>query len=102
MCTPGGRPLMYPGIARLVKELVARRKYVYLCTNAILLKEKLEAGLFTPPKYFSFSVPPDGLHEEDDEAGWRGRGFVPGGGGVQGRRPPGLPRPPHPTPFAPG
>ena len=40
---PGGEPLMYPDIGRLVKELVARRKYVYLCTNAILLKEKLEA-----------------------------------------------------------
>src|SRR5687768_1496500 len=39
---PGGEPLMYPDIARLVRELVARRKYVYLCTNAILLKEKLE------------------------------------------------------------
>ena len=53
---PGGEPLMYPDIGRLVKELVARRKYVYLCTNAILLKEKLEAGLFTPSKYLSFSV----------------------------------------------
>src|ERR1051326_2094693 len=37
---PGGEPLMYPDISRLVKELVARKKYVYLCTNAILLKEK--------------------------------------------------------------
>src|SRR5712691_6226553 len=38
---PGGEPLMYPLIDRLVAELVARKKYVYLCTNAILLKEKL-------------------------------------------------------------
>src|ERR1700675_3658734 len=30
---PGGEPLMYPDIARLVRELVARKKYVYLCTN---------------------------------------------------------------------
>jgi len=65
---PGGEPLMYPDIGRLVEELVARHKYVYLCTNAILLKEKLEAGLFTPSKYFSFSVHLDGLHEEHDEA----------------------------------
>src|SRR3989442_528775 len=49
-------------------ELVARRKYVYLCTNAILLKEKLEEGLFTPSKYLSFSVHMDGLREEHDEA----------------------------------
>src|SRR5712664_4764595 len=45
---PGGEPLMYPDIGRLVQELVARKKYVYLCTNAILLKEKLDAGVFAP------------------------------------------------------
>jgi hopanoid biosynthesis associated radical SAM protein HpnH len=65
---PGGEPLMYPEIDRLVRELVARRKYVYLCTNAILLREKLEAGLFTPSRYLSFSVHMDGLREEHDEA----------------------------------
>ncbi|HYE94381.1 MAG TPA: adenosyl-hopene transferase HpnH [Terriglobales bacterium] len=65
---PGGEPLMYPDISRLVKELVARKKYVYLCTNAILLKEKLEAGWFTPSKYLSFSVHMDGPREEHDEA----------------------------------
>jgi hopanoid biosynthesis associated radical SAM protein HpnH len=65
---PGGEPLMYPDIGRLVETLVERRKYVYLCTNAILLREKLEAGLFTPSKYLSFSVHMDGLREEHDEA----------------------------------
>src|SRR5438034_2432748 len=65
---PGGEPLMYPDIARLVRELVARKKYVYLCTNAILLKEKLEEGLFTPSTYLSFSVHMDGLRAEHDEA----------------------------------
>ena len=65
---PGGEPLMYPDIGRLAEALVAHRKYVYLCTNAILLKEKLEAGLFTPSKYFSFSVHLDGLRAEHDEA----------------------------------
>jgi hopanoid biosynthesis associated radical SAM protein HpnH len=65
---PGGEPLMYPDISRLVKELVARKKYVYLCTNAILLKEKLDAGWFTPSKYLSFSVHMDGPREEHDEA----------------------------------
>ena len=63
---PGGEPLMYPDIDRLVTELVKRKKYVYLCTNAILLKEKLD--LFTPSKYLSFSVHMDGLREEHDEA----------------------------------
>ena len=58
---PGGEPLMYPEIGRLVRELVARRKYVYLCTNAILLKQRLQEGVFTPSKYLSFSVHMDGL-----------------------------------------
>lgn len=63
---PGGEPLMYPGIERLVAELVKRKKYIYLCTNAILLKEKLD--LFTPSKYLSFSVHMDGLKPDHDEA----------------------------------
>jgi hopanoid biosynthesis associated radical SAM protein HpnH len=63
---PGGEPLMYPDIDRLVGALVERKKYVYLCTNAILLKEKLH--LFRPSKYLSFSVHMDGLREEHDEA----------------------------------
>jgi hopanoid biosynthesis associated radical SAM protein HpnH len=65
---PGGEPLMYPEIGRLVEELVSRRKYVYLCTNGLLLKERLEAGVFAPSKYLSFSVHMDGLREEHDEA----------------------------------
>jgi hopanoid biosynthesis associated radical SAM protein HpnH len=65
---PGGEPLMYPEIGRLVEELVARRKYVYLCTNALLLEEKVVAGVFTPSKYLSFSVHMDGLREDHDAA----------------------------------
>ncbi len=63
---PGGEPLMYPEIGELVTALVARKKYVYLCTNAILLKEKMD--LFSPSKFLSFSVHMDGLREEHDEA----------------------------------
>ena len=65
---PGGEPLMYPDIGRLVRELVQRKKYVYLCTNAILLKQRLEEGVFAPSKYLSFSVHMDGLREEHDDA----------------------------------
>jgi hopanoid biosynthesis associated radical SAM protein HpnH len=65
---PGGEPLMYPEIGPLVKALVARRKYVYLCTNALLLEEKLAEGLFEPSRYLSFSVHMDGPREEHDEA----------------------------------
>ena len=63
---PGGEPLMYPEIDRLVAELVRRKKYIYLCTNAILLKEKLD--LFTPSKYLTFSVHMDGLREDHDDS----------------------------------
>src|SRR2546430_13473815 len=37
---PGGEPLMHPQIEKIVEGLVARKKYIYLCTNALLLKEK--------------------------------------------------------------
>jgi hopanoid biosynthesis associated radical SAM protein HpnH len=63
---PGGEPLLYPDIQPLVEALVARRKYVYLCTNAILLQDRL--ALFRPSRYLSFSVHMDGPREEHDEA----------------------------------
>ena len=65
---PGGEPLLHPEIREIVEGLVKRRKYVYLCSNAILLKEKLEAGWFTPSKYLSFSIHLDGLEEHHDFA----------------------------------
>jgi hopanoid biosynthesis associated radical SAM protein HpnH len=63
---PGGEPLLHPQIDEIVRGLVARRKYVYLCTNAILLEKHLHR--FSPSKYLSFSVHLDGLQEEHDEA----------------------------------
>lgn len=63
---PGGEPLMHPGIDALVRELVKRRKYIYLCTNAILLREKID--LFTPSKYLTFSIHMDGQEEHHDFA----------------------------------
>ncbi len=65
---PGGEPLLYPMIGELVDKLVVRKKYIYLCTNALVLKEKLEQGVFTPSKYLSFSVHMDGLRKEHDES----------------------------------
>src|ERR1700741_2299432 len=63
---PGGEPLMHPQIGEIVEGLVARKKYIYLCTNALLLKEKLDQ--FKPSKYLSFSVHMDGEREEHDFA----------------------------------
>lgn len=63
---PGGEPLMHPQIDEIVAGLVKRRKYVYLCTNALLLQQKLD--LFTPSKYLTFSVHMDGTQEHHDFA----------------------------------
>ena len=63
---PGGEPLMHPEIDVLVRELVARGKYIYLCTNGLLLKEKLH--LFEPSKQLSFSVHMDGLEADHDNS----------------------------------
>ncbi|MCC6679415.1 MAG: adenosyl-hopene transferase HpnH [Phycisphaeraceae bacterium] len=65
---PGGEPLLHTQIDKLVAELVKRRKYIYLCTNARLLKQKLEQGMFTPSKYLTFSVHMDGQEEHHDFA----------------------------------
>ncbi len=63
---PGGEPLLHPQIDEIVKGLVARKKYVYMCTNAILLEKHLHR--FTPSKYLSFSIHLDGPQAEHDEA----------------------------------
>ncbi|HVZ94100.1 MAG TPA: adenosyl-hopene transferase HpnH [Phycisphaerales bacterium] len=65
---PGGEPLLHPQMGELVRELVKRKKYIYLCTNALLLKQKLEEGLFTPSKYLTFSVHMDGQEDHHDFA----------------------------------
>lgn len=62
---PGGEPLLHPQIDEIVSGLVARRKFVYLCTNGILLEENLHK--FKPSPYFSFSVHLDGLREWHDK-----------------------------------
>ncbi len=70
---PGGEPLMHPRIQEIVDGLVARKKYIYLCTNALLLKEKI--GLFQPSKYLTFSVHMDGEKEHHDLSVCREGGY---------------------------
>ena len=70
---PGGEPLMHPQIDKIVEGLVARKKYIYLCTNALLLKEKLD--LFKPSKYLTFSVHLDGQKEHHDFSVCREGGY---------------------------
>jgi hopanoid biosynthesis associated radical SAM protein HpnH len=70
---PGGEPLMHSQIEKIVEGLVARKKYIYLCTNALLLKEKI--GLFKPSKYLTFSVHMDGQREHHDFSVCREGGY---------------------------
>ncbi len=63
---PGGEPLLHKEIGEIVAGIVARKKFVYLCTNALLLEKRLP--LFTPTPYLTFSVHLDGLRQEHDKA----------------------------------
>jgi hopanoid biosynthesis associated radical SAM protein HpnH len=70
---PGGEPLLHPQVDEIVKGLIERKKYLYLCTNALLLKEKLH--LFKPSKYLTFSVHMDGQKEHHDFSVCREGGY---------------------------
>ncbi len=60
----GGEPLIHPQIHEIVNALIARKKFVYLCTNGLLLRRKL--ALFEPSPYFTWAVHMDGLRERHD------------------------------------
>src|SRR5205085_1075737 len=62
----GGEPLIHPEIHLIAAELVRRKKFVYLCTNALLLERKLEQ--FKPSPYFAWAIHIDGLRERHDES----------------------------------
>ena len=62
----GGEPLLHPDIDRMTQELLDRGRFVYLCTNALLLERKLDR--FTPHPRFSWVVHIDGLRERHDES----------------------------------
>ena len=63
---PGGEPLIHREIGEIVKGIVARKKFVSLCTNALLLEKKLH--LFEPSPYLFFSVHLDGMKDHHDKA----------------------------------
>jgi hopanoid biosynthesis associated radical SAM protein HpnH len=63
---PGGEPLLHREIGEIVKGIVARKKFVILCTNALLLEKKLH--LFTPSPYLTFSIHLDGDREHHDKS----------------------------------
>ena len=63
---PGGEPLIHKEIKEIVEGIVARKKFVYLCTNALLLEKNLNK--FTPTPYLTFSVHLDGMEDHHDKA----------------------------------
>ncbi len=63
---PGGEPLLHKEIKQIVDGIIARKKFVYLCTNALLLEKKMH--LFEPTPYLTFSIHLDGLEEHHDKA----------------------------------
>ena len=63
---PGGEPLLHREIGPIVSSLIARKKFVYLCTNALLLEKRL--GFFTPSPYLTFQIHLDGDRAQHDRA----------------------------------
>jgi hopanoid biosynthesis associated radical SAM protein HpnH len=63
---PGGEPLIHKEMPQIIQGLIERKKYVYLCTNAILLKRKMDD--YQPSPYLTFSVHLDGNRERHDES----------------------------------
>ena len=62
----GGEPMIYPEIGRLVREILKKRKHIYLCTNGMFIKKKLHE--FKPTSRFFFNVHLDGMRETHDIA----------------------------------
>ncbi|HKE66600.1 MAG TPA: adenosyl-hopene transferase HpnH [Micromonosporaceae bacterium] len=69
----GGEPLMHPQIDEITRQLLARHKIVFLCTNALLLPKHLHK--FKPHRNFAWMVHIDGLEERHDESVNKKGGF---------------------------
>ncbi|MGE0386711.1 MAG: adenosyl-hopene transferase HpnH [Gammaproteobacteria bacterium] len=60
----GGEPLIHRDMAQIVRGFIERKKFVYLCTNALLLDKKMDE--YTPSPYLTFSVHLDGNRDRHD------------------------------------
>jgi hopanoid biosynthesis associated radical SAM protein HpnH len=60
----GGEPMIYPEIGRLAREILARKKHIYLCTNGMFIRKRLHE--FRPTSRFFFNVHLDGLEKTHD------------------------------------
>jgi hopanoid biosynthesis associated radical SAM protein HpnH len=62
----GGEPLLHRELPEIVKGIIARRKFVYLCTNALLMEKKIDQ--YKPSPFFVWSVHLDGDKEMHDRS----------------------------------
>ena len=62
----GGEPLLHREIEQVVEGIIARKKFVYLCTNALLMEKKIDR--FKPSPYFVWSVHLDGDKQMHDHS----------------------------------
>jgi hopanoid biosynthesis associated radical SAM protein HpnH len=62
----GGEPLLHKELPQIVKGIIARKKFVYLCTNALLMEKKID--LFKPNPFFIWSVHLDGDKHDHDKS----------------------------------
>ncbi|HWL31246.1 MAG TPA: adenosyl-hopene transferase HpnH [Xanthobacteraceae bacterium] len=62
----GGEPLLHKELPQIVKGIIARRKFVYLCTNALLMEKRMKD--YEPSPYFIWSVHLDGNREDHDKS----------------------------------
>ena len=63
---PGGEPLIHKDMPQIVAGIVQRKRFVYLCTNAILLAKHIDE--YRPSPYLTFSVHLDGNRARHDES----------------------------------
>jgi hopanoid biosynthesis associated radical SAM protein HpnH len=61
---PGGEPLIHKEMPQIVRGIIERKKFVYLCTNALLLEQKIDE--YEPSPYFTWSVHLDGNRDRHD------------------------------------
>ncbi len=61
---PGGEPLIHKEMPQIVEGIIERKKFVYLCTNALLLKKRIDD--YKPSPYLTFSIHLDGNRERHD------------------------------------
>ena len=65
----GGEPTLHPQIAEIVHRITDTKKFVYLCTNALLMERVMKN--IPPSKYFCFVVHLDGMEEAHDKSVYR-------------------------------